>query len=205
MASRRRGFISGSGTPAFAATVISRANFAKSLARIASRLPLRCMIFLNCEWPAIGHVRRALRIEGPLSRLGWRWSSLARRFNELRDGGFQMRPLTQGLNTRGKASRIVGIDQQARDRSRAEGRLVPAARDFRQEAVDRLVAIHAENRIIIAAHAGIRHVGRSRGQYASVGRRRVRMRADSRAHSTVEVESYRLLFARRLGMEIDQD
>src|SRR6185312_6280672 len=147
MASRRRGFISGSGTPAFAATVISRANFAKSLARIASRLPLRCMIFLNCEWPAIGQVRRALRIGGPLSRLGCRWSSLARCGRHFRDGRLQMWPLTQRLNARGKAGRIVDIDQQPGDRSRADGGLEAPARDFCQEAVDRLVAFHAENGI----------------------------------------------------------
>src|SRR5690606_11884702 len=55
MARRRRGLNAGSGWPIFAATVISRASLEKILDRIASDLPLRCMIFLACEWPAIGH------------------------------------------------------------------------------------------------------------------------------------------------------
>src|SRR4051812_49636967 len=54
IAARRRGFMLGSGRPIFAATVISRASFEKTLERTASTLPLRCMMFLNCECPAIG-------------------------------------------------------------------------------------------------------------------------------------------------------
>ena len=65
--------------------------------------------------------------------------------------------------------------------------------------------VHAEHGIVIAAHAGIRHVGRAAGQHARIGRRRVRMRADHGAGTTVEKQPQRLLFARRLGVEIDQD
>src|SRR3954466_8128137 len=54
MAARRRGFMFGSGSPILAATVISRASLEKTLERTASTLPLRCMMFLNCECPAIG-------------------------------------------------------------------------------------------------------------------------------------------------------
>src|SRR5690606_41959585 len=53
-ARRRRAFIAGSGMPDFAATVISRDSFEKSLERTASALPFRCMMFLNFEWPAMG-------------------------------------------------------------------------------------------------------------------------------------------------------
>src|SRR5690606_20529617 len=52
-ARRRRGFIAGSGKPDLAATVISRASLEKILERTASWRPLRCMMFLNCEWPAM--------------------------------------------------------------------------------------------------------------------------------------------------------
>src|SRR5262245_53055162 len=59
-ARRRREFISGSGRPFLTATVISRASLANSLERAASWRPLRCMMFLNCEWPAmLGLVREA--------------------------------------------------------------------------------------------------------------------------------------------------
>src|SRR5664279_5817677 len=52
-AARSRAFMDGSGRPNFAATVISRASFEKSLARIASCLPFLCMMFLNWLCPAI--------------------------------------------------------------------------------------------------------------------------------------------------------
>ena len=50
---RNRGFIAGSGVPSLAATVISRASLPNSFDFWASCLPLRCMMFLNCEWPAM--------------------------------------------------------------------------------------------------------------------------------------------------------
>src|SRR5918994_1613627 len=52
-ARRRRGFIDGSGVPLLAATVISRAILENIFDRTASWRPLRCMMFLNCEWPAM--------------------------------------------------------------------------------------------------------------------------------------------------------
>ena len=52
-ASLRRGFIAGSGAPDLAATVISRASLENIFERTASWRPLRCMMFLNCEWPAM--------------------------------------------------------------------------------------------------------------------------------------------------------
>src|SRR6185312_14747309 len=52
-AARRRGFIAGSGVPSFAATVISRASLPNSFDFWASWRPLRCMMFLNWEWPAM--------------------------------------------------------------------------------------------------------------------------------------------------------
>ena len=63
MARRRRAFISGSGMPVLAATVISRASLANSLERAASWRPLRCMMFLNWEWPAMRVRARGLWID----------------------------------------------------------------------------------------------------------------------------------------------
>ena len=45
--------MSGSGRPIFAATVISRLSFENIAERFLSCAPLRCMMFLNLEWPAI--------------------------------------------------------------------------------------------------------------------------------------------------------
>src|SRR2546429_170567 len=52
-AARSRGFMAGSGVPSLAATVISRASLPNSFDFWASCLPLRCMMFLNWEWPAM--------------------------------------------------------------------------------------------------------------------------------------------------------
>src|ERR1700744_6146438 len=53
MAARSRAFMVGSGNPILAATVISRASLPNSFDFWASCRPLRCMMFLNWEWPAI--------------------------------------------------------------------------------------------------------------------------------------------------------
>src|SRR5579863_304125 len=50
-ASRRRGFISGSGKPIFAATVISLTSFVKTLERLVSTAPLKCLTLLHLLWP----------------------------------------------------------------------------------------------------------------------------------------------------------
>jgi len=55
-AERSRGFMSGSGTPDLAATVISRESLENIAERFLSCAPLRYMMFLNLEWPAIGTV-----------------------------------------------------------------------------------------------------------------------------------------------------
>src|SRR4030095_13980278 len=52
-ARRRRAFMAGSGMPDLAATVISRESLENSLERAASARPLRCMMFLNFECPAV--------------------------------------------------------------------------------------------------------------------------------------------------------
>src|SRR5690606_8651527 len=68
-ARRRRGFMSGSGMPDFAATVISRLSLENAAERFLSCAPLRCMMFLNLEWPAMG---------ARLSRSAEKWQLLNR-------------------------------------------------------------------------------------------------------------------------------
>ena len=53
IARRRRGFISGSGPPSFAAIKISRPNLEKSFALCASAFPFLCLIFAHLECPAM--------------------------------------------------------------------------------------------------------------------------------------------------------
>src|SRR5882762_77580 len=50
---RRRGFMSGSAPPIFAAMEISFASLAKILPRLASIAPLKCLTFAHLLWPAI--------------------------------------------------------------------------------------------------------------------------------------------------------
>src|SRR6185436_18606712 len=61
IAARNRAFIAGSGWPILAATVISRASLENSFDFWASCRPLRCMMFLNWECPAM---RVSLRSSG---------------------------------------------------------------------------------------------------------------------------------------------
>src|SRR3954471_10368545 len=60
IAARSRAFIDGSGWPILAATVISRASLPNSFDFWASCFPLRCMMFLNWEWPAMRVSRDSL-------------------------------------------------------------------------------------------------------------------------------------------------
>src|SRR5580693_3680042 len=61
MAARNRAFMAGSGVPSLAETVISRASLPNNFDFAASCRPLRCMMFLNCEWPGIVHSLRLSR------------------------------------------------------------------------------------------------------------------------------------------------
>src|SRR4029453_7209751 len=79
MAARSRGFMAGSGWPILAATVISRASLPKSFDFWASWRPLRCMMFLNWEWPAM----RGLFENRP--ELGWKRGLIGRQMGKIKD------------------------------------------------------------------------------------------------------------------------
>src|SRR5205823_9981832 len=64
MAARSRGFMAGSGVQRLAATVISRASLPNSFDFWASCRPLRCMMFLNWEWPAMRGLLESSSSEG---------------------------------------------------------------------------------------------------------------------------------------------
>ena len=84
-------------------------------------------------------------------------------------------------------------------------RLEALARDLGEEAVDRLLDVHAEHRIVVPAHADVGDEGRAVRQHAIVGGRRMRVRADDRGRAPVDEIAQRLLLARRLGVEVDED
>jgi hypothetical protein len=55
--------MSGSGMPILAATVISRLSLENIAERFLSCAPLRCMMFLNLEWPAMVLLLAACGVE----------------------------------------------------------------------------------------------------------------------------------------------
>src|SRR5437762_11364369 len=71
-AARSRGLAFGSDRPERAAVVSSRMILVKTLARFLSCAPLRYMMFLNCEWPAIpaGPNSRMVDVAGQRARPG---------------------------------------------------------------------------------------------------------------------------------------
>src|ERR1700735_4984119 len=87
MAARSRAFIAGSGWPSLAATVISRASLLNSFDFWASCRPLRCMMFLNWECPA-------MRFLLGFVRNGW-------------VGGWKARPPRAADNIRAEYPQIV--------------------------------------------------------------------------------------------------
>src|SRR6478752_2356455 len=71
VAARRRGLAAGSGEPKRAAVVISRISLVKIFALAASWRPLRCMMFLNWEWPAMALTTRLSEMKGRLYHFSW--------------------------------------------------------------------------------------------------------------------------------------
>src|SRR5882724_7834312 len=67
IAARNRAFMPGSGWPSLAATVISRASLPNNFDFWASCRPLRCMMFLNWECPAMQS------LSGIVGERKWGW------------------------------------------------------------------------------------------------------------------------------------
>src|SRR6202011_1483730 len=178
-ASRRPGFAAGSGRPERAAVTSSRMILVKTLARFLSCAPFRYMMFLNCEWPAIDFYAASRRHSaGRLWGVGasnpiWQhWGISGRR--RRRFGGAVVAPGTASASgqTRGEATAdshrldrprqagaIVGRGQNTAQGSFALGRLRALARHLGHKAPYRRVLLHADNRIIVAAHPGVGLVG----------------------------------------------
>src|SRR5262245_6824732 len=228
MAARNRAFIVGSGNPSLAATVISRASLPNSFDLAASWRPLRCMMFLNWECPAIvlsaAQAPRAL-LSGAcpgLARPGQaRGAARADRSKGVRfiysvaprrEASPERRPRlleppaeADWADMAGKPGGVVGLDRDRAQRCRSRGRLEPAGRDAAPEPVERLVLAHADHRVVVAGHADIRDERRTARQDLMVGRRRVGMGADHEARATVTEVTHRLFLAGGLAMHVDHD
>src|SRR5262245_23171175 len=66
-------------------------------------------------------------------------------------------------------ARIVGFDRERAQRGGAHRRLKAGARNFAQEAGQRLVLVHAYDRIVIAGHADVGHESGAVRQHLVVG------------------------------------
>src|SRR5262249_42944507 len=155
----RRGFIAGSGMPSLAATVISRASLPNSFDLAASWRPLRCMMFLNCECPAMAQNRstRSAARAGAVTMLSSsREGGLIGRTSgkiqpnesipERRPRRLQHAAEADRADPGCEPARIVGLDRKPAQRRRPQRGLELGCRDLAQEATDRLVLRHADHR-----------------------------------------------------------
>ena len=105
-----------------------------------------------------------------------------------------------------KSGRIVDLDGQPRNGGRAHGRLESRARDLGQESVERLARVHAQHRIVVAAHADVADEGGAAA--AARARRRsatwVCVPTTQLARPSTIV-AHGLLLAGGLGVEVDDD
>ena len=111
------------------------------------------------------------------------------------------------LDAAGEPGRIVGDDEDAAQRRLAalgDLRLV-AGRHLGDEAADRRLLLHADHRVVIAAHAEIADIAGAAGQDLMIGGRDMGVGADHRRDAAVAIMAERHLLAGRLGMEIDDD
>ena len=109
------------------------------------------------------------------------------------------------LDSAGQPGRVVGHDKDAAQRRLALGDLRLLARHLGHKAAHRRRLLHADHRIVVAAHPGIADDRRCRRAGSGVGGRDMRVRADHRRDAAVGEMADRHLLARRLGVEIDDD
>src|ERR1700733_11636877 len=159
--------------------------------------------------------RRSVAQWTPGSPLSWRPGMAAprrtaRRTNQLilahpktRQRGFKPPTDAHGCYFRREPRRIIGLDRDAGERRRPQRRLEARCRNTGREAPHRFVLLHANDRVVVAGHPGVGHIGGAGGENLMVGRRHMGVGADHKARPAVAEIADRLLFARRLAMEID--
>src|SRR5215831_10820749 len=186
-AARRRGFMAGSGSPCLAETVISRASLENNFERTASWRPLRCIMFLNCECPAMtrfsaGGDTRLTTVASagrPISMMRPPYRLLHRpnpgpvaSHPEGRPCFFQPPSEPHRADPPRQPGCVVGLDRDCTQRSRA-GRWLELGRgDAPQKPPKRLMFGHPDDGVIVAGHSYVGDEGGAAGENLVIGRRR---------------------------------
>src|SRR3954454_4542524 len=76
---------------------------------------------------------------------------------------------------------------------------------MRCEAPKRLFLLHSDDRIVIAGHPGVCHVGGTAGEYLMVGCRHMGMSPDHETDAAIAEKANALFFAGRLTVKVDYD
>ena len=124
---------------------------------------------------------------------------------EQRLGLFQPAAEPHRANAAGEPGGIVGFDSDRAQRRRAHCRLEFGGGNLAQEAAERLVLDHADDGIVIAGHADVGDEGGATRQNLVIGSRRMGVGADNKARAPIDEMSHRLLLARGLGVQVDDD
>lgn len=110
-----------------------------------------------------------------------------------------------GLYAEGEARLIVGFDIGAAEGAVAEGGLVAFAGELGDEAGERVLLLHANDAVIVAAHASIGLIGSAVLEDHRVSCGHMGVRADDKAGAAVAMVAHGHLLARCLAMHVDDD
>src|SRR5690606_15263531 len=112
------------------------------------------------------------------------------------------RPASQWCDALRKPGTVRDFNAHAADGRRSGRRLETAFRHFGEEAAEWFFLVHAKGGIVIAAHAGIRDIGRAAIEDLVVGGRLVRVRADNGADAAIDEMGETHLLAGGFGVEV---
>src|SRR4029079_2975898 len=104
-----------------------------------------------------------------------------------------------------QARPVIGLNRQPAERRITERRLEPRGRDFAEKSLQWFALVHADDRVVIAAHAYVCHKAGPAGENVVVCGRRMGVCAHDRARPSVAKMAHRLFLARRFSMDVNDD
>ena len=122
----------------------------------------------------------------------------------LKGHGFAQAPAeAKGGHATGQAGGVVGFGVNPAYRRRSHRRRYFSGRHLADESHHRRPLLEADDRIVIAAHAGVALVGGAAGENLGVPGRNVGVSADDQRNSAIDEVGQGHLFARRLAVDVD--